>query len=91
MISEASRLYDSLNSKTAMSAHERFKSYRSKSTKVNKKKKKTISVLEHNSREKRDSFMLRVTNEPVVHTNYFPRLDKVQSLEPRQIMPKAEF
>jgi hypothetical protein len=61
MLSHASKIYDSNNTISPMSTSQRFRSYKSKSVLVDKRKPKQHSPLKDNQREKRDSYLLKVT------------------------------
>jgi hypothetical protein len=71
---------------------QRERVYKSFSVKVDKQAGiKKFSPFNTVTRNSRDSYLLRVTNEPNTHTNYYPKFNQTLLQERRSTIDRAKF
>jgi hypothetical protein len=71
---------------------QRERVYKSFSVKVDKPSaNKKFSPFNTISRESRNSYLLRVTNEPNTSTNYYPKFNQILLMERRSTIDQAKF
>lgn len=92
MFSEASKIYEINKRVKPLGKKDRQKMYSSKTVRVEKKQpQKKFSPFNTISRESRDSYLLRVTNELNTQTNYNINDSIMSPNRRRQIFNKAKF
>lgn len=92
MLSEAGRQYERSKRIKPFEKSQREKVYKSTSVKVEKRiGHKKFSPFNTVDRTSRDSYLLRVTQEPNTETNYQPKLDFTLPLERRSTIDQAKF
>jgi uncharacterized protein (DUF4415 family) len=92
MLSEAGRQYERSKRIKPMAKPQREKIYKSAHVKVAKHVgEPKFSPFNTVSREARDSYLLRVTHEPVTNTNYSLKYQNILPLERRSTIDRAKF
>ena len=92
MLSEAGRQYERSKRIKPFEKSQRERIYKSTSVKVEKHTGlKKFSPFNTVDRTSRDSYLLRVTNEPNTDTNYQPKNDFTLPLERRSTIDQAKF
>lgn len=92
MLSEAGRQYERSKRIKPFEKSQRERIYKSTSVKVEKHVgHKKFSPFNTVDRTSRDSYLLRVTNEPNTDTNYQPKNELTLPLERRSTIDQAKF